>query len=88
MSSAPGLETHQALYSRVKVPGFDYVKTWEVKFAKAMQPRTDSTNTLEPDPHFCPFLDNLPNHRLDRFIWPALQYRFGTQRLTPIPTRN
>jgi putative transposase len=50
MSSAPGLENHQASYSRVKIPGFNYVKTWEVAFAKAMQPRTNSTNTLEPDP--------------------------------------
>jgi formylglycine-generating enzyme required for sulfatase activity len=64
-----------------KVTGFDYVETWKSAFAKAMQHRTDSTNTLELEPHFCPFFDKLRNHRLDRFIWPAVQYRRGTQPL-------
>jgi formylglycine-generating enzyme required for sulfatase activity len=64
-----------------KVTGFDYVETWKNAFAKAIQTRADSTDALELEPHFCPFFDKLHNHRLDRFIWPAVQYRRGTQPL-------
>jgi hypothetical protein len=60
-----------------KSPGFDYVKKWKSAFAIAKKPRTSFSDQSETDTYLLPFYNKLRNHRFDRFIWPAVQYRHG-----------
>jgi formylglycine-generating enzyme required for sulfatase activity len=58
-------------------PGFQYRKKWLEAFGTAMRSVVGLTDQLARPTHLLPFVRQLRNHRFDRYIWPAIQYRFG-----------
>lgn len=73
-------ETTEA--TTLKSLGFQYRKKWLQAFGKARRNGPGLSKQLETETHLIPFVQKLRNHRFDRYIWPAIQYRFGAPAMT------